>query len=58
MLQGRAVLWPSVLDDDIWTQDHRTNHEATKVTEGVKYGANVWIHLYDFKGPNLNGCTG
>ena len=29
-----------------------------KVESGVKYGANAWIHLYDFRKPNLWGCTG
>jgi len=55
--KGRALLWPSVLDDDIEARDDRTDHEATAVTEGVKYGANVWIHLYDFKSPNANGSA-
>lgn len=33
-------------------------HEARPVIKGLKFGANVWIHLYDFNTPNLWGCTG
>lgn len=56
--RGRALLWPSVLDEDSMQRDSRTDHAALKVTEGQKFGANVWIHLHDFKTPNLQGCTG
>lgn len=60
--KGRAVLWPSVLSGDPEStngaSDGRTMHEAMPVTAGVKYGANVWIHQYDFRAPNLLGCTG
>lgn len=54
--KGRALLWPSVLDEDPNVQDDRTHHQAMPVTRGVKYGANAWIHQRDFKGPNNNGC--
>ena len=33
---GRAVLWPSVLDEDPHRQDPRTEHEAQPVLEGTK----------------------
>ena len=39
-------------------QDIRTRHQALKVDKGVKYAANAWIHLYNYKTPNLWGCTG
>jgi hypothetical protein len=26
------------------------------VIKGVKYGANAWIHMRDFKTPNKKGC--
>jgi prolyl 4-hydroxylase len=52
------LLWPSILNDDPTAQDPRTIHEARAVVSGVKYGANAWIHLYDFQKPNLWGCTG
>ena len=54
---GRAVLWPSVLDDDPFEKDGRTTHQALPVEEGVKYGANAWFHLYDFKTPYEEGCS-
>jgi len=55
---GRAVLWPSTLDSDPKEQDPRTHHEALPVIKGEKRAANAWIHLQNFKIPNLWGCTG
>jgi len=52
---GRAVLWPSVKGEDLLSADMRTNHEALPVIDGVKYAANLWIHLYDFKTPSRAG---
>jgi len=52
---GRAVLWPSVLDSDLLTGEPKTHHEAVTVEAGVKYAANLWIHLYDFKSPSRAG---
>jgi prolyl 4-hydroxylase len=54
--QGRALIWPSVLNEDPNEMDPRTFHEALPVLKGVKYGANAWIHLRDFKGPLHNNC--
>jgi prolyl 4-hydroxylase len=56
--KGRALVWPSVKDDepDFW--DDRMHHEAKDVVKGKKYAANHWIHLNDYAGPNLWGCTG
>jgi prolyl 4-hydroxylase len=54
--KGRAVLWPSVLNDNPNEKDQRTEHQALAVKKGVKYGATAWIHQRDFKGPNRNGC--
>jgi prolyl 4-hydroxylase len=54
--KGRAVLWPSVLNDDPNSRDDRTDHEALAVTRGVKYGFNAWIHQRDFKGPFERAC--
>lgn len=41
---GRAVLWPSVLDQNPLKLDWRTEHAAREVTQGIKYGANLWFH--------------
>lgn len=53
---GRAVLWPSVLDEDPNKRDDRTHHQALPVEAGIKYGANAWFHLRDFKDPYHNNC--
>jgi len=54
--KGRAVLWPSVMNDDVNSQDLRTMHEALAVKKGHKYGANAWIHLRDMKNNVNKGC--
>lgn len=43
--QGRAVIWPSVLNMNPNKKDSRTMHEALPVEEGVKYGmfAFMWM---------------
>mmetsp|Transcript_32732 Transcript_32732/g.49327 ORF Transcript_32732/g.49327 Transcript_32732/m.49327 type:complete len:452 (+) Transcript_32732:87-1442(+) len=56
--KGRALIWPSVKDDNPHTWDPRMYHEAMPVIKGKKYAANHWIHLYDYVGPNEWGCTG
>ena len=56
--KGRALIWPSVLNDDPNSYDPRTFHEARAVVKGRKYAANHWIHQYDFRNANLWGCSG
>lgn len=56
--RGRALLWPSTLDEDLEAIDRRTVHEARPVIKGSKLAANAWIHLYEYAKPNLWGCTG
>ena len=56
--KGKALLWPSTLDEDPSSIDRRTTHEARPVLRGRKFAANSWIHLHDFMKPNLWGCTG
>ena len=34
----------------------QTHHEALPVEMGIKYGANLWIHQYDFKTPSSRRC--
>ena len=34
----------------------RTDHEAMPVHAGIKYGANMWVHQFDFKTPSERGC--
>ena len=54
--RGRALLWPSVKNENPDFRDPRTDHQALPVEKGLKYGANAWIHQRDFKGPNGAGC--
>jgi prolyl 4-hydroxylase len=54
---GRALLWPSILNDDLLKADYRTMHEARPVVDGVKYAANAWLHLRDFRTPHGAGCA-
>lgn len=56
--KGSAILWPSVENDNLYKQDKNTFHQALPVIKGRKYGANSWIHLYDYVTPNHYGCTG
>jgi prolyl 4-hydroxylase len=55
--KGRAVIWPSVLNENPNAKDLRTNHGALPVQSGIKYGANAWIHQRDFKSVLKAGCT-
>jgi len=45
--RGKALIWPSVLDEDVNAEDERTRHEALIVGMGFKYAANAWLHLRD-----------
>ena len=54
---GRVLIWPSVYDSDPMNKDPRTMHEALPVEAGIKYGANGWIHMYDYLGPQSRGCN-
>ena len=56
--KGRALLWPSTLDEDPEQMDARTMHAALPVIKGKKFAANSWIHLYNYEEPNKWGCTG
>lgn len=55
--RGRALIWPSVLNEDPMEKDWRTEHEALPVTKGQKYGANAWLHLGDFKDAFDRDCS-
>lgn len=53
---GRALIWPSVLNEDPHKIDRRTEHEALPVLKGHKYAANAWIHQRNYKTPHENNC--
>ena len=54
-VRGRAVLWPSVLDQEPNTRDDRTVHQALPAVT-TKYGMNVWLHQRDYKTTYANAC--
>jgi prolyl 4-hydroxylase len=54
--KGRALIWPSVLDEDPNLKDPRTDHQALEVEKGTKYGANAWIHMRNIKAAEEMGC--
>eukprot|EP00543_Licmophora_paradoxa_P016728 CAMPEP_0202468860 /NCGR_PEP_ID=MMETSP1360-20130828/76725_1 /ASSEMBLY_ACC=CAM_ASM_000848 /TAXON_ID=515479 /ORGANISM="Licmophora paradoxa, Strain CCMP2313" /LENGTH=235 /DNA_ID=CAMNT_0049093977 /DNA_START=599 /DNA_END=1306 /DNA_ORIENTATION=- len=47
--RGRALIWPSVLNDEPHVADERTVHEALPVIKGDKYACNAWLHQREFK---------
>lgn len=53
---GRALIWPSVLDEDPHAQDPRTDHQALPVEKGHKYAANAWIHQRNYKDAHSRSC--
>ncbi len=48
--RGRAIVWPNVWTAEPSSHDFRMMHEASTVTAGIKYGANVWVRMYERKG--------
>ena len=54
-VRGRAVVWPSVLNEHPDRIDARTNHQALPALS-TKYGANVWFHQRDYKTPYARSC--
>jgi len=56
--KGRAIIWPSVLNDAVTQKDPRTDHQALPVTRGTKYAINAWLHLYNFRHYYNFACTG
>jgi len=56
--KGKALIWPSVLDEDPNAEDKRSLHQALPVTKGQKYGANVWQHQREYRASYDWGCAG
>ena len=56
---GRAILWPSILNDAPFEMDPLSNHQALPVlrNDTIKYGINAWIHQRDFQQANHVGCA-
>jgi len=45
--RGRALIWPSTLDENPDHKDPRTNHQALPVAKGIKYGTHA-LYPYNF----------
>lgn len=54
--KGTVLIWPSVLNDDPNSIDLRTHHEALASGAGIKFGANAWFHMRNFKTPLEEDC--
>ena len=52
------AIWPSVLNEDPFEKEERTYHEALPIEKGIKYAANLWLHMFNFHGPFSLTCTG
>lgn len=55
--RGQMLLWPNVLNDDPTRVDSKMVHEALPVSSGEKFGAHLWIHLYDWNDAQERGCV-
>lgn len=55
--RGQMLLWSNVLNDDPTRVDSKMVHEALPVRGGEKYGAYLWIHLYDWNDAQERGCV-
>jgi len=56
--KGKALIWPSVKNEDPMEKDGRTMHEAMPITKGNKYAANAWVHMFEYKSEHKKECTG
>lgn len=53
---GRAILWSNCENEDVHRRDLTAFHQALPVKAGIKYAANVWVHLRNYKEPMEQGC--
>eukprot|EP01083_Nonionella_stella_P101567 288062_1 len=57
--RGNVVLWNNVKNENPFRIENRAHHEALPPLDGnVKYGANMWLHMYNFHQPYKISCTG
>ena len=55
--KGRAAMWVNSLDSDPYKKDIRTDHQGNPPIKGTKYGANVGIHMHDFRTSMAFNCN-
>jgi len=56
--RGRAILWPSALDEQPLVKDSRTRHQALPVRGGGKHAVNLWYYQRDMWEASRQGCLG
>jgi prolyl 4-hydroxylase len=59
--RGNAILWPNTDPADLSRRNPSTVHMALPLhgcDDCVKWAANVWIHLFDFKAAHAKGLGG
>jgi prolyl 4-hydroxylase len=54
----KALLWPSLVNDNPFQIEARTTHAALPVIAGTKFAANVWVRQGNYRYTNFWGCTG
>jgi hypothetical protein len=52
---GRAIMWPNVRNHNLLQWEPKTNH-ASLPTGHLKLAVNTWIHLYNYRVPELWNC--
>lgn len=55
--KGRAVIWPSVAQEDFYKREPGTYHQGMPVEEGLKYALNQQIHMRDYRQPHAHDCA-
>jgi len=54
--KGRALIWANVQDDDPYTVDELSEHEARPPVRGEKLGMIYWLHQWPFREKADVGC--
>ena len=57
--KGMAILYPNVMNDDVYEMDPLLSYEHFPVREGedTSYGATVHVRLYNWTDANVRGCA-
>ena len=57
--KGSAVLWPTLMSEDLTLPELLTHHASQPVVRGTKLAATTWLHAYDWRTVYLrNRCRG
>lgn len=56
--RGTAIMWPNVHLDNVFAMHPRALHASDELAAGhVKWAANAWIHLRDYRTPVAVGSA-